>query len=241
MPIPIEKTKKESDYLRKIYLIYGVPKVGKSTLAANLGDDENRVLFFPTEAGHKELEIYKWQKEVKMPDGTTKMEDPTTWEDFKSCCREMVQQTKYRFLAIDIADNLFEWCTQVVLKQENVKHESDLQWGKGYKLIAREFFPVVNYLTQKNYGLLFISHSSTNDKEIKRRKVTYTDSTLNNTAKKIMHGMTDYIFHLGVDDEGNRLIYTKGTEHINAGDRSGRLPAIMPLDAELLKKELQKI
>lgn len=233
-PMPTAKTQKESDYLRKIYLIHGIPKIGKSTLASKLGDDKNKVLFFATEAGHKELEIYKWQKQ--RADGT--LEDPTSWDDFKTCVREMVQQTEYRFLAIDTADNLFQWCTKTILDQEKVKHESDLSFGKGYQLVAREFFPVVNFLTQKGFGLLFISHSNTSERELRRRKITYTDSTLSNTAKKIVHGMADYIFHLGADDDGNRIIYTKGTEHINAGDRGGKLPAIMPLDAELLKRAL---
>ncbi len=232
MAMPIAKTKRESDYLKKSYLVWGVPKSGKSTLVANMGDDANRILFFATEAGHKELEIYKW----KTDDGS----DPTTWEQFKQCVLEMTKQTEFKCLAIDTADNLFDWCAKSVNKKHDLEHESDAGFGKGYKFIKDEFMAPINYLTQKGYGVIFISHSKTSDLELGNRKITYTDSTLNNTAKKIIHGLCDYIFYVYVDLNGKRWLRTKGTETVNAGDRSGRLPEVMELDAELLKTELKR-
>jgi hypothetical protein len=88
--------------------------------------------------------------------------------------------------------------------------------------------------------VIFISHVKTQDLELGNRKISYTDSTLNNTAKKIIHGLCDYIFYVYVDLNGKRWLRTKGTETVNAGDRSGRLPEVMELDAERLKTELKR-
>lgn len=240
MAIPKTKTKRESDYLKKTFTIYGVPKIGKSTLVSRMGDDKNKILFFATEAGHKELEIYKWQKEIKQEDGSVKLEDPTTWEDFKKCVIEMTQQDEFRCLAIDTIDNLFHWCSKHIYKKKGIEHASDLGFGKGYEAIKDEFHSAINYLTQKGYGVFFLSHSKTQDKELGNKKITYTDSTLSGTASKVVHGISDYILYLYADLDGNRVIKTKGDETINAGDRSGRLPELLPLDAELLKQELMK-
>lgn len=240
MAMPKEKTKKEQNYLKKTIFIYGDPKIGKTTVASQLGDEKHKNIFFPTEAGHKEVEIYKWQKEVKDAEGNITLEDPTSWDDFRMCVAELTKQTEYTCLTIDTADNLFQWCSKYVNKKSGIQHESDAGFGKGYSLIKDEFLTVINYLTQKGFGVIFLSHAATSDKELANKKITYTDSTLPNTAKKVIHGLSDYILYFYSDIEGKRYIRTKGTQHINAGDRSGRLPEIMPLDAELLKVELMK-
>lgn len=241
--MPTQKTKRETDYLKKVFLFYGIPKIGKSTLISNLGDDKNKVMFFTTESGHKELEIWKWKKHIKDEKGNVVGEgDPTAWVDFKRCADEFTKQSDYRCLAVDTVDILFDWCAQYVLKKKEIEHESDLGYGKGFKLVAREFFPVLNYITQRGYGIFFLSHSQSNDKEFAGKKVTYTDTTLPGTAKKAIHGMCDYIFYLYADQDSKRWIRTKGTDYVNAGDRSGRLSELIPLEKEgtSLKKELTK-
>ena len=231
MPIPLTKSQVDLNYLNKITLLFGAPKSGKSTLASRLGDEENKILFFATERGHNFLEVYKWQTNY----GT----DPTSWEHFKQAVVEVTKQNDFKCLAIDTVDNLFDWCRRYVNKKHNLEHESDAGFGKGYAYIKEEFSAPINYLTQKGIGVMFISHSKTEDKELVNKKVTYTDSTLPSTAKKIIHGLCDYIFYVGVDIDGSRFLLTKGNETVNAGDRSGRLPARMKLDAEEVKKALK--
>jgi len=214
--------------------MYGSPKAGKSTTASKLGDDEeNKVLFFCTEPGHKFLEIYKY----KLPED----KEPTSWDHFKNCCRELsTAEHDFKMLTIDTVDNLWEWCSQYVLHKYNVEHPSDLAFGKGYSLIRDEFLAPIKYLGQVGMGLSFLSHAKTVEKELGPRKITYTTSTLPNTAAKLIHGLCDYILFFDTDLEGNRYIRTKGTELINAGDRSGKLPEVLKMDAKLLIDELTK-
>jgi hypothetical protein len=135
---------------------------------------------------------------------------------------------------------LVDWCSKFVYKKHDIEHASELGFGRGYDAIKQEFMAPINYLSQKGYGIIFISHTKTADLELGNRKITYTDSTLNNTAKKVIHGLCDYIFHAYADLNGKRWLRTKGTETVNAGDRSGRLPEVMELDAEQLKTELKR-
>lgn len=239
MPLPSKRSKREPNYLRKIYLIYGLPKSGKTTIASHFGDDEsNKVLFFATEPGHKFQEVYKWMNEQG--------EDPTSWLEFKQACKELaVEEHDFKCLVIDTADNLFKWCTDYILKKNKVEHESDLSFGKGYSLVREEFSKPLTYLAQKGMGLIFISHAQTKELDIGKRKISRSDTTLPNTAGKFVNGISDFIFYFYQDDEGRRFIRTKGTENVNAGDRSGKLPELIEYTedemAENLKQILSKI
>jgi len=232
--LPKTRTEKEKNYLKKIYTIYGTPKSGKTTVASQFGDDlHNKVLFFATEPGHKFQEIYKFQN----VDGS----EPTKWHDFLDCCRELVaEEHDFKMLAVDTVDNLWDWCADYIKNKHSIEHESDLGFGKGYALIREEFMKPIKYLGQIGMGLLFISHEKTMEREIGPRKVTFTDTTMPNSAKKVILGLSDYIFYFYQDTEGKRLIRSKGNENFNAGDRSGKLPELMPMDHRVLIEELSK-
>lgn len=238
MPIPIKKSAKEKDYLKKIYLMYGAPKVGKTTTVANLGDDDkNKILFFATEPGHKFQEIYKWQY---LDNKTNELKDPNTWEHWLECCREITKDNGgFRCIAVDTLDNLWKWATISVCKDLGIDHESQMGFGRGYHAIRDEFFKPLNWLTQNGYGLIFLSHEATSERTLGPRKINYTDTTLPGTCRKLVHGICDYIFYFGCDHDGKRSIRTKGTENINAGDRSGLLPELIDMDAIKLKELLQ--
>lgn len=218
--------------------MYGAPKVGKTTTVANLGDDDkNKILFFATEPGHKFQEIYKWQY---LDNKTNELKDPNTWEHWLECCREITKDNGgFRCIAVDTLDNLWKWATISVCKDLGIDHESQMGFGRGYHAIRDEFFKPLNWLTQNGYGLIFLSHEATSERTLGPRKINYTDTTLPGTCRKLVHGICDYIFYFGCDHDGKRSIRTKGTENINAGDRSGLLPELIDMDAIKLKELLQ--
>jgi len=229
--LPKTKSVREPSYLKKTYLIYGAPKVGKSTLVSNFGGDDTKVLFFTTESGHKELEVYKWTTDAGL--------DPSNWEHFRQCVIEFTKSPDFSCIAIDTTKNLFEWCRAYVFNKHGISHESESGFGKGWDLVRKEFFAVVNYLSQQNKGVIFISHRDKKNENFNDKQATYIDADLPNQAKTFIEGMVDYIFYCYIDFEGNRLIRTKGNDAINAGDRSGRLPEIMPMDSRTLVKALK--
>jgi len=248
MPLPKTKTERETNYLKKIFLVYGSPKIGKTTIASRFGDEKNKVLFFATEAGHKEQEIFKWYVEEKIEETNIDTgeiremvvsRDPSKWEHFKQCVFEVSKQNDFKCLVVDTADNLFSWCQSYVRKRDEITHESDMSFGKGYDALKKEFEAPINFLSQKGYGIIFLSHAKDQEVEEKKRKFVKTDTTLPNTAKKVIQPLADFILYFYSDEDGKRLIRTKGTQTIAAGDRSGRLPEILPMDAEILINNLK--
>ena len=232
MPLPLQKSEKEKDYLKKKYLIYGDPKIGKTTIVANLAIDPDKVLFFATEAGHTEQEVYLWHTD----DGKL----PTNWNHFKQMVKEITsEKNDFKCVAIDTVDNLYMWCASYICNKHSIEHESDLGFGKGYAAIKDELLKVINYLTQQGIGVVFISHKGESEVTKDGRKITIISPTLPSTGKKVITGLCDYILFFHANSEGKRIIITKGTESIQAGDRSGNLPAWMDMDAELLIKNLK--
>jgi len=233
--LPTEKSKVELDYLKKIYLIYGEPKVGKTTICSQFGGKESEVLFFASESGHKFQEVYKWK--------TTKGDEPTNWEHFKECCKELIldkDKHNYSCLVVDTVDNLYKWVTDYVNKRKGIEHESDLKFGKGYSAIKTEFMRPVLSLAQHGFGIIFISHAKDRDKEVGNVTINYTDTNLSGSAGKVISGLCDFILYFHLDLDGRRFIRTKGNKAVNAGDRSGKLPEIIEMDSTKLIKALKE-
>lgn len=201
----------------KLFFIHGEPKSGKTTYAATFP----HAVFAATEPGHNFVDVFKV--------------DIDGWEKFRSMVAELIKgqgkDHEFETVIIDTVDNLYAQCTQFVLKREGVQHESELAYGKGYHLVRDEFKKVINALGIKGFGIVFLSHSQEKDIETKTKKITRIDSTLGSTAKKFVTGLCDFIFYVYQDEEQNRWLVTKGSESLNAGDRSGVLPKLIPLSS----------
>lgn len=214
--LPASKTAPKQRMEEQTILVYGPPKIGKSTLASQFDNP----LFLATEAGLNNLEVFQ----VPVP----------TWEEFLGYCKE-IAGTKHTFktIVIDTVDNLFKACAEYIRKKNNIQHESDLEWGKGYSLVKDEFLRALTKLSLLPYGLVMISHAD--NVEIKTRTATITKAvpTLQKSARGIVLGMADIILYAEsiVTDKGEvRVLRTKPSENWEAGDRTGRLPATLPLE-----------
>lgn len=218
-------------------LQYGVPKIGKTTLASKFPD----ALFLLTEEGAKHLSIKAFH--IKK------------WSDFLDRLKMIesaVQANEFplKTIIIDTVDNLAEFCEEWVCAKNSINIIGDLDYGKGYSLYKKEFITNVRRITQLGLGLQFISHAEekevqvnavTNpyaplEADLRSGKVKMIIPTLEKRAYKFISGLVDMILYLEIDSNNNRVINTKPTKHFEAGDRSGRLPAVMPLDYSFLVK-----
>lgn len=221
MDLPIKKSQKVTNLQEYTYFIYGEPKVGKTTFCSNF----ESALFICTEPGHKFQEIYKVS--------------PTNWTEFKDIARKLYSSKHdFKTIVIDTVDNAYTMCKDYVCKQLHINDPSDLGYGKGFNAVKSEFHSVINGLAQKGFGIIFVSHAQTNEKEVKNVKRSYTDSTLSGSARKVVSGLCDFIFYCYIDDDGTRKFRTKATPNYNAGDRTGKLPEIMNLDYKQLEQAL---
>ncbi len=220
--LPKEKTQPKTDIRDLVTLIYGPPKIGKSTFCSQA----DGALFLATEAGLNHLEVFQ------IP--------IASWQEFLAACSEIAKGGhEFRTICIDTIDNLYKFCVDHVLRKHNISHQSDLEYGKGWDLVNTEFQRRLTALSLLPYGLIMTSHST--EKEVKTRtgKETRIAPTMANSARKTVLGMCDLILYAEMnevqDGEGvitgyNRVVHTKPTTIYEAGDRTGRLPETLPLD-----------
>jgi hypothetical protein len=232
MKLPTGPRPKEFDISKYKFLLYGDPGSGKSTLASRWPS----AIFLPTEPGLNFLECHQ----ITDDDGKPKV--LRTWEELTEAVKMLcTQKHDYKTIVIDTIDNAFEFCSIYTLKQRGIEHESDEGYGKGFGMVKREFTKVINYLANSGFGLVFVSHEKTSEREEKGVKRVYTDNSLANSARNYVNGLVDFIFYTYLDDAGHRLMRTRASLNINAKDRSGGLPEIMPMDYENLAKTLNEL
>lgn len=230
--LPKEPTKPKTEFNEFLTMLYGAPKVGKSTFCSQL----DYPLFLDTENGLKSLETYR----VELGD----------WETFTRTCMELRQEKgklPFKTLVIDTVDNLFGFCRDHVRKKLGVMHESDLDYGKGWDAVKSEFAPAMNFLKTLGMGIVYVSHAQVG--KIKTRTGEYDrwTPTLSKSASDVLMPALDFILFAEIlaGDQGDvRVIHTKPCQHWIAGDKTGRMPADIPFTAaafiEAYKQTLDK-
>jgi hypothetical protein len=115
-------------------------------------------------------------------------------------------------------------------------------------MVKSEFLRALTKLSLLPYGLVMISHAQL--KEIKSRtgKVDKAVPTLTGGGRDVVLNMADIILYAEIverkvkDGEGTeevRILRTKPSEKWEAGDRTGRLPEVLPLDFQAFKKAFE--
>lgn len=229
--LPTERTKAGKEAVKAHVLLYGPPKIGKSTTAAQFNPDHT--LFIPTEPGLSALSVYS------VP--------TTSWEQFRSVGAELAAgDHPFQTVVIDTVDVLYKLCSDAVLERLGVEHASDSPYGKGWAAIADEWQLRVSKLASLGLGVWFISHSV--DERIEKRvgTITKTVPTLKGKGRDFITGFVDYILLAESEQtqEGERrVLRTRPAENYEAGGRTmpGKpLPDPLPLDAQALHKAMDE-
>ena len=223
--LPKERTKLSTNLSKKTTLIYGPPKIGKSTFASRFPG----ALFLECEPGLSELEVYKI---------------PTySWEDFLAACSLVAAgDHQFKTLVIDTADNAFKMCSDFICAKHGVEYEGDLSHGKGWAFVKNEWHRVLTRLASLPLGLIIISHALDKRIETRTGEYTKTQPSLPDRARGVVLGLVDMILFCDSiarkAEDGSfvieRVIHTKPHPTYEAGDRTGRLPATLPLDFDAL-------
>jgi hypothetical protein len=221
--LPTAKTQPKTNLTEFTIVIYGEPKIGKTTFASQFDNP----LFLATEAGLNSLEAYQ------IP--------ITSWDDFLEACALLAKgKHEYKTIVIDTVDNLTKFCSEYVCKKNNVQHESDLAYGKGWTLVKNEFLRVVTKLSLLPYGLILVSHAKTEEIKTRTAAINKTTPTLSNSFRDIVLGMADIVLYAHTIQrtskdgkvEEVRVLRTKAAETYEAGDRTGKLPEALVFSYE---------
>lgn len=235
MTLPTEKSPPTLSPDRVKALLYGPPKIGKSTFASQINPDHT--LFISTEPGLGSLEVF---------------EAPvTSWKEFRELGAEIAEDAKkdkrFEVVVVDTIDELYRMCADHVCAELGIKHPSDADYGKGWAAVADEFRLRIGKLASLGLGVWFISHAE--DREVKKKvgTKTVTQPSLSGQARKFLVGFVDFIFLAtweGDEEKDVRVLRTQGAEHHEAGGRvpvgAAPLPDPLPLDAAGLREEMAK-
>lgn len=223
---------------RQKTLLYGMPKIGKTTLASQYPNP----LVLDAEYGTLNLAVPTWDSLI----GKDRVNNPIRkWEEVLQATSviealENVEGT----LVIDTANEVFGWCRDYVLRTNGWDHETDGAYGKGWRAVRDEFSSWCRRLTGLPYGLIFVAHENTIEIESATEKYEKVVPRMDKACKEIIEPMVDLIMyaHSRTFPEHGihspiQCVQTKPTKQVTSGERGNnpRLPVyVSPMTYEAL-------
>lgn len=208
----LEPNKISKDLSGKFLLVYGAPKVGKTSFSVQF----EKPLLCAFEIGYHALAGIRAQ-------------DIASWVDFK----KIVQQLKlpkakemYKTIIIDTVGIATDLCEKYILAQNDVNALSEIPWGAGWNMYRKEFETPFRELSQLGYGIVFISHEKTKPsgfKDSEGNDINGVFPDINKTGLNAVNRLVDVIGYLIAepqpDGSTERYLYTRSTPTVFAGSR----------------------
>lgn len=207
LTLPTEKTKPKTELSDFSILLYGEPKIGKTTLAAQFPD----ALLLLFEPGAKNLSVFA--------------RDVPTWEDFLGYLKLLKHDIGFKHVIIDTVDLMYKRCFDYCCKKYGFEHpQEENDFGRSWGKIRDEFTRGIVGLIQLDKGVIFISHAE--EKELKTRggrKYNKIVPTASKQGRTVIEGLVDVQFYYEYttdgDSERKRRLIVEGSELITAGCR----------------------
>jgi hypothetical protein len=210
-PVPAERKNP------RVMVIYGPPKVGKTTILTAL----DNCLIVDCEEGSEHIEALK----VKV----------NSLAELKLLAAELKkpESPKYKFIAIDTIDIVETWCeaeATTLYKRSPLgkdfigKSVLTLPMGAGYGWLRAAFHEALGIIRQMASHIILIGHIR--DKFIQEKEgsgVASKDLDLTGKIKSIVCANVDAIGYLSRDKKGAMTLNFKTTEEVVCGSRAAHL------------------
>ena len=228
--LPTETKGVQTDLSNYTFLLYGQPKIGKTSVLATFPD----ALFLCTEPGAKGLDIF----EYKAGEGGC-----ATWQDLLDVAELLAATNRFKYVVVDTVDKAYEMCLDYVCAKLHIAYPGvdefgENDWGKSWKEVRKEFTRFVDTLTRMNRGVAFTSHAQS--LEIKSKQgSTYSTivPSMGKQARTTIEALVDFFLYCDYikTSEGiERVFITEGDETVWAGHRApAKFPRFVPMDAEV--------
>ena len=197
----------------KILLLYGPPKVGKTTMLSQLGD----CLVIDTEKGSHMLEGYFHGVDSK--------------EELLQFYKEASESHDFSVFALDTIDKVVEWTTKEVVKECQVEDIADLPYGKGYGMVRERTMNNIRKLQSLCSKTIIVGHRKTAAAVDNSTAVEPESLDLSGKLKNMLMAQSDAVGYMFRDDDEKLMISFKAANAVEAGSRCNHLKGkIFPFD-----------
>ena len=190
----------------KILLIYGPPKIGKTTMLSKL----DKCLILDTEQG------------ARMVDGHI------VEVDSRKALIDLIKKAKdghsFKYIALDTIDKVVQWAETAVCEEHEVQSLADLPFGKGWGLARDKVMNTIKTLSSLCDHLIIVGHRKT-AKAIVEGNDTIEPESLEITGrlKNMIMADCDAIGYVFRDEEEELKLTFKSNNALEAGSRSPHL------------------
>ena len=191
----------------KVLLLYGAPKVGKTTALSQLDD----CLIIDTEDGANMIEGY--------------VQAVNNREELIALLQKAQEGHDYKYVAIDTIDKIATWAEQSVCQEENVSAVQDLAFGKGFGLVREKVLNTVAILKKIFPHVIIIGHRKWARAIVDSKAIVEPESLdLTGKLKNMLMADCDAIGYVYRDEENSKLMVSfKANDALEAGSRNPHL------------------
>ena len=191
----------------KVMLLYGAPKVGKTSVLSQLED----CLIIDTEQGAGMVEGY--------------IQEVNNREELIAILKEAKEGHEYKYVAIDTIDKIADWADKSVCQEEGVSAVQDLAFGKGFAMSRDKVLNTIKILRQIFPHVILIGHRKWAQAVVDGKAIVQPESLdLTGKLKNMIMADCDAIGYVYRDEEkGDLMVSFKANEALEAGSRSPHL------------------
>ncbi len=203
------------------WMIHGLPKVGKTSLASFFPNN----IFLATEAGTPGMSVYKI--------------DIESWEDMRKAVKLLVnEEHQFESVTIDTVEIAYKLLMDHVAAENHVTHVSKIGYGSGWETCNKRFHAMLEDLFKHGLGVILCSHTKLIDDVRDGIAIQRKVPNLSKSQREVTTGWVDEILYLDVkedrDEEGNvvgrsRIATCQLSPEVEAGGRLRHMPEFIPL------------
>ena len=187
-----------------ILLLYGAPKVGKTTMLSKLND----CLVVDTEQGGNMLEGYFHSVNSK--------------EELLQFYAEAAEGHEYKYFALDTVDKIVTWTEKDVCREFDIESINDLPFGKGFGLVRERVMNNIKKLTSLCDHLIIVGHRKTASPIDNSTAIEPESLDISGKLKNMIMAQADGIGYMFREDDKLMVSFESG-KALEAGSRCEHL------------------
>jgi len=194
-----------------LMLIYGPPKIGKTTILAEL----DNCLIIDTERGANMVEGY--------------IEEVNNRDELIELILKAKEGHDYKYCALDTIDKVVEWAEKQVCAEESVRAIADLPFGKGFGLVREKVLNTIDTLKGIFPRVIIVGHRKTAKAILEGATMVEPESLdITGKLKNMIMSACDaigYVYRSEEEEDGSSelMISFKSNGALEAGSRSPHL------------------